>query len=35
MRNIIKEQYGLEVWRMEKAREGAGSDTWVVECEQG
>ncbi len=35
MKNMLKEQYGLEVRRMERAQEGAGSDTWFMECEQG
>ena len=35
MRTMLKEQFGLDVWRMEKAQEGAGSDTWFLECEQG
>lgn len=35
MRTMLKVQYGFDVWRMEKAQEGAGSDTWFVECEQG
>lgn len=35
MRNMLKEQFGLDVRGMEKAQEGAGSDTWFADCEQG
>lgn len=35
MQVMLKEKFGLNVRRMEKTQNGAGSDTWFADCEQG
>lgn len=35
IKNILKEQYELDVLELDKSKVGAGSDTWFVDCMQG